>query len=201
MLGKDRLIWIAASTHPGEEEIILNAAKIIHKNNPSALLMLVPRHPDRFDAVAALVKEKGFNIARRSHDEACTSEVAVYLGDTMGELLLLYSVADVALVAGSLSNVGGHNMLEPAALHKPILTGPILYNFAEISQLLLDAKGMMIVNNANDIAEQVLRLFNQPESRKAMSDNAYQVVAANRGAIDRQLAVIKKVFPVIPACF
>lgn len=190
-LGKNHFIWIAASTHPGEEEIILHAAQIIRKKNPSALLILVPRHPDRFDTVAALVQEKGFKIARRSLGDTCPGETAVYLADTMGELLLLYSVAAVAFVGGSLIQVGGHNMLEPAALHKPIITGPILFNFAEISQLLLDANGMVIAKNANEIAECVLRFFADPSDSRITGDHAYQVVARNRGALEKQLRLIE----------
>lgn len=192
-LSQERLIWIAASTHSGEEEIILAAHRLIREKNSSALLVLVPRHPDRFESVTLLVKQKEFAIARRSRDDVCTTNTAVYLGDTMGELLLMYSVADVAFVGGSFAKVGGHNMLEPAVLQKPIITGPILFNFAEISQLLLDAKGMMIVNNAKDLAECVLQFFNDADLRKTVGQNAYQVVAVNRGALQRQVDLIKSV--------
>lgn len=193
VLDRDRLIWIAASTHPGEEEIILKAARHIRDRHPTALLILVPRHPDRFDSVAKLVEEQGFKMARRSRGDVLSVETEVYLGDTMGELLLLYSVVDIAFVAGSLVQVGGHNMLEPAALHKPIITGPVLYNFAEISQLLLDAKGMMIAKGADEIADNVDALFADADLRRAMGEHAYNVVAANRGALLRHLQLVKEI--------
>jgi 3-deoxy-D-manno-octulosonic-acid transferase len=190
-LGSERLIWIAASTHQGEEEIILAAHHLILKKYPSALLILVPRHPDRFISVAELAKQKTFNVVRRSSGEACSSQTQIYLGDTMGELLLLYDVADVAFVAGSFAAAGGHNMLEPAVLHKPIITGPILFNFAEISQMLLQVKGMVIVKNAEELAAQVECFFTDKNYCHSTGENAYQVVAANRGALQKQLELIR----------
>lgn len=192
-LNGERLIWIAASTHPSEEEIILAAHRMLQANCPSALLILVPRHPDRFDSVAALCLQNGFNIARRSGSETCTAQTEIYLGDTMGELLLLYSVADVAFVAGSFAPIGGHNMLEPAALHKPIIIGPVYFNFAEISEMLLKANGMIVVRDAKELAEQIKCLFMNADDRAKMAENAYQVMAANRGALARQVQLIRNV--------
>jgi 3-deoxy-D-manno-octulosonic-acid transferase len=190
-LGKDRLIWIAASTHPGEEEIILIAHRLILPKYPSALLILVPRHPDRFVAVAELIEQKAFKMVKRSSQGACLSDTQVYLGDTMGELLMMYAVAQVAFVAGSFAQVGGHNMLEPAVLQKPIITGPVLFNFMEISQLLLRANGMIIARDAEELAAQVVRFFADAHYRHSTGENAYQVVAANRGALQKQVALIK----------
>jgi len=192
-LGKERLIWIAASTHPGEEEIILAAHHLILKKYPAALLILVPRHPDRFAAVAELAEQQMFKVIRRSSGETCSAQTEIYLGDTMGELLLLYSVAQVAFVAGSFAQVGGHNMLEPAVLQKPIITGPVLFNFAEISQMLLTAKGMVIVQNAEELAAQIGHFFADHNYRKLIGENAYQVVAANRGALQKQMGLIRAV--------
>lgn len=192
-LGSDRPIWIAASTHNGEEEIILQAAHKIREKNPAALLILVPRHPDRFDGVAKLIAEQGFNLARRSKGDVCNNETHVYLADTMGEMLLMYSVADVTYVGGSMVKVGGHNMLEPAALHKAILSGPILYNFTEISQLLLTAKGMLIVNNHQELANAVLELLSDADYRTTLAENAYSVVAANKGSLEKQLGMIRSI--------
>lgn len=191
MLGKERFIWIAASTHEGEEEIILAAHKKIRELNPSALLILVPRHPDRFDAIAKLV-EQSFNSSRRSMQQTCTQETAVYLGDTMGELLLLYGAADVAFVAGSLIPRGGHNMLEPGALGKPIITGTHLFNFAEISELFVSANALIKVLDANSLATQLVLLMQQPEERKQMGARALKVVAANRGALAKQVEMVSK---------
>lgn len=188
----DRDIWIAASTHAGEEEIILQAAEMIYQKNPKALLMLVPRHPDRFDTVHSLIKSKGCQVVKRSDKQNCVVETQVYLGDTMGELLLLYSAAEIAFVGGSLVQVGGHNLLEPAFLKKTILTGPILYNFTEISELMLKANGLVIVKNAEEIAEKVLYYFSNHEARQQTSERAYQVFNDNRGALNRQCDVIRK---------
>lgn len=192
-LGQERLIWIAASTHLSEEKIILDAHKLILKNNPTALLILVPRHPERFVEVISLVKQEGLSTECRSAKKPIDETIQVYVSDTMGELMLMYAVADVALVAGSFVQVGGHNMLEAAVLHKPILTGPVLFNFAEVSQLLLDAGGMCIVHNAEEIAQKILAWFADENLRLRVGENAYNVVAANRGALERQLALIRHI--------
>ncbi len=192
-IGKDRQVWIAASTHPTEEEIALVAHKKIREKHPNALLILVPRHPDRFDSVAQLIKQNGFNIARRSLSEPCVSEIDVYLGDTMGELLLLYSVCDVAFVAGSFAKIGGHNMLEPAAMGIPILTGPQLFNFAEISNMLLSARGMLKVQNVDELAEEVTKFLVDKNYCDFIGKNALSVVDANRGALKKQMDLIHSV--------
>lgn len=189
-LGFSRLIWIAASTHPTEEEIILAAHKKIKTINKNALLILVPRHPNRFDSVSTLIKQQGFDLVRRSQNEKCVEATSVYLADTMGELLLLYSVSDVCFVAGSFAPIGGHNVLEPAVLGKPIITGPELFNFAEISEKLLNAQGMVKVRNEEELADQVLQFFNQEIERKLTGENALRVVEANRGALKKQLDLI-----------
>lgn len=189
VLGRDRFIWIAASTHEGEEEIILEAHKQLRAKYPSALLILVPRHPNRFNAIAAL-SAASFITARRSLNEACTQETQVYLGDTMGELLLLYGASDVAFVAGSLIQRGGHNMLEPAALGKPIIMGKSVYNFAEISELLINAKAMKQVIDADSLTRQLLQWIEQPNEREKAGAYALQVVADNRGALAKQMNVL-----------
>lgn len=192
-LGEQRFVWVAASTHDGEEKIIIDAHKKLRENIPSALLILVPRHPDRFDLVAKLVEQSGFNLARRSQSQACTMDTTVYLGDTMGELLLMYAASDVALVAGSLIPRGGHNMLEPGALSKPILTGPHLFNFAEISQLFIKAQALIIANDAEQLASELIKLAHDADLRQTIGEKALAVVNANRGALAKQLAIIEAV--------
>lgn len=192
-LGIDRHIWIAASTHPTEEEIVLAAHKKIQEKDPRALLILVPRHPDRFDLVAQLIEQQQFKMARRSRGDACTAQTDVYLSDTMGELLLMYSVSDVAFVAGSFAQIGGHNMLEAAALGKPVVTGPQLYNFAEISEMLLSAQGMIKVHGADELAQNILQFFADENYRKKIGANALQVVEANKGALQKQTDLIQSV--------
>lgn len=188
-LGKDRFIWIAASTHEGEEEIVLSVHQKLLEVNKKALLILVPRHPDRFDAVAKLCEQR-FKTKRRSQAGMDNNAFDVFLGDTMGELLLMYSVADVAFVAGSLVPRGGHNMLEPAALCKPILTGPYIFNFAEIGALFFSANAMTKVTNIETLTEQLILLMQRPSERELMGKRALQVMNDNRGALAKQLAVI-----------
>lgn len=190
-LGNDRPIWIAASTHSTEDEIMLAAHRRIREKFPRALLILVPRHPDRFDQVEVLIKQQGFQMVRRSRGDVCTPDTEVYLGDTMGEMLLLYATSDIAFVAGSFVQVGGHNILEPAALSKPVLSGPILFNFTEISQKLLSANGLIIVNNPDELADKVQQLFSDENYRKKIGDNARRVVDENRGALQKQIQCIQ----------
>lgn len=189
--GADRPTWIAASTHDGEDEQILKAFKIIRKNIPHALLVLVPRHPERFDKVASLCTKQGFSVIRRSKRQAATPKTDVFLGDTMGELRLFLAAVDVAFIGGSLVPTGGHNMLEAAALSLPILTGPHIHNFLEVSQLLKDAQALTVVNDATALAEQVTLLFSQPELRQAQGEKARSVVDANGGSLKKHMQIIE----------
>lgn len=191
-LGKDRFIWIAASTHEGEEEMILNVHKEIRAHHPHALLILVPRHPDRFESVAALCKQK-FPTICRSQNQACTADTAVFLGDTMGEMLLYYSVADVAFVGGSLVPRGGHNILEPAAFSKPIITGTHIFNFAEIVSMFLAADAMKKITDTHELVGVLDSMIKNPKERLQMGQRALNLMNANRGALARQLAVLEKV--------
>jgi len=189
-LGKSRPVWIAASTHEGEEDIILDAHRQVLAKFPESLLILVPRHPERFTQIAQLAQQKKFMVARRSENTTCTPATSIYLGDTMGELMLLYAVSDVAFVAGSFAKVGGHNLLEPAVLGKPVISGPQLFNFAAISEMLASSQALTIVTDANQLAQAVTRFFAETRLQQQMGDRARKVVEANRGALARQLAVI-----------
>jgi 3-deoxy-D-manno-octulosonic-acid transferase len=191
-LGTQRLIWIAASTHDTEEEIILNAHRKICETIPAALLILVPRHPARFDEIYKLAEQKNFRTARRSQSEPCDENIQVYLGDTMGELLLLYSVSDIAFVAGSFAQVGGHNMLEAAVLGRPVITGPQLYNFAEISQRLIASGGMKTVLDTDELAAEIISLFQHETRRTDMGKKALEFVNANRGALAKHMQLAAK---------
>jgi 3-deoxy-D-manno-octulosonic-acid transferase len=191
-LGNERFIWIAASTHEGEEEIILNAHRKLLAINPQALLILVPRHPDRFNLIADM-SAKQFTAQRRSLGEAIKADTTVYIGDTMGEMLLMYAVSDVAFVAGSLIPRGGHNILEPAVLAKPILTGIHVFNFAEICQMFLQSEAMLQVMDGGDLAAQIIHLQQHPELRESYGQRAQAVMDANRGALAKQIQIIEKV--------
>jgi 3-deoxy-D-manno-octulosonic-acid transferase len=190
-LGATRPVWIAASTHEGEEEHVLDALALLRETQPDALLLLVPRHPERFPKVAALVQRRGFQLVRRTEGHACTAATDVFLGDTLGELPLFYAAADVAFVAGSLVPVGGHNMLEPAALGVPVLTGPQLFNFTDISAALLAAGAARQVDDSTQLAQAVGELLMDAGQRQAMGAAGRQLVADNRGALARLLERIE----------
>jgi len=182
-------IWVAASTHDGEEEIILKAHEKILAVNPHALLILVPRHVDRFDVIAEMV-QKNFKLARHSGQEMNTCNV--YLGDTIGDLLLFYSLADVAFVGGSLIPRGGHNILEPAVLAKPILTGPHMMNFAEIHNMFLQHQAVTEVKDAQSLAEAVIFYMQHPDASAAQGQKALGVIEQNRGALGKQIAELER---------
>jgi 3-deoxy-D-manno-octulosonic-acid transferase len=186
-----RPIILASSTHRGEDEIILRAFAMVRAASDSQpLLVLVPRHPERFDAVAELCAEAGLIVARRSANQP-TGDADILLGDTMGELMAFYGACDLTFVGGSLVPTGGHNMIEPAAWGVPILTGPHLFNFAEASQLLLAADAMQVCDSAETLAEQMMQLLQNPQRRDAMGKSARQIAEANRGALEKLMAVIK----------
>lgn len=182
-----RPVWIAASTHAGEDESVLAAHRALLLSHPDALLILVPRHPERFDSVHGLCEQQGFTTIRRSGAQAVTPDVSVLLGDTMGELLFLYALADVAFVGGSLVPNGGHNLLEPAALAKPVLSGSHLFNFLEIAALLRSAGALTEVSDSAALAGAVQRLFDQPGLAQTMAEAGLGVMKANQGALQRLL--------------
>ncbi|AHG43008.1 3-deoxy-D-manno-octulosonic acid transferase [Pseudomonas syringae CC1557] len=182
-----RPVWIAASTHAGEDESVLSAHRTLLTSHPDALLILVPRHPERFGSVHALCQQQGFATVRRSSEQPVTPDASVLLGDTMGELLFLYALADIAFVGGSLVPNGGHNLLEPAALAKPILSGPHLFNFLEIAEKLRNAGALEDVSDATTLAAVVQRLIDQPELARGMAEAGLAVMKANQGALQRLL--------------
>lgn len=182
--GTGRHVWVAASTHPGEDELLLDVHRKILAKYPDALLVLTPRHPERFDDVAALVDRQGFSYCRRSENPVCRQQSQVYLGDTMGELTVFLAAADVAFVAGSLMPVGGHNVLEPASLGLPVIVGPHMKNFLAITQLMLDAGALVQVADSNELARVLLELFDSAEKRTTMGQAGLDVVDRNQGALD-----------------
>jgi 3-deoxy-D-manno-octulosonic-acid transferase len=185
-----RPVWIAASTHAGEDESVLAAHQQVLASHPDALLILVPRHPERFGSVHDLCQQQGFATVRRSTGQDVNPATSVLLGDTMGELLFLYALADVAFVGGSLVPNGGHNLLEPAALAKPVLSGPHLFNFLEIAGMLRSAGALEEVNDATALAAAVQRLFDQRQLAESMASAGLNVMKANQGALQRLLDLI-----------
>ncbi|MBL4831822.1 MAG: lipid IV(A) 3-deoxy-D-manno-octulosonic acid transferase [Aliivibrio sp.] len=190
-LGSDRPIWVAASTHKGEDEQVLAAHSEVLKQHPNALLILVPRHPERFDDVFKLSKSYGFNSVKHTSSEQITTDAQVYLGDTMGKMLVLMGAADICFMGGSLlgNKVGGHNILEPAALGVPIITGPSYYNFKAITELLITHNAALSCD-ANDLSSHISHLIEQPAVREIMKTNALDIVNLNKGSLQKTIAKI-----------
>lgn len=188
----ERVILLAASTHEGEDEIILKAYKQVldDKSDEHPLLVLVPRHPERFDRVTKLSEQKGFTTQRRSEVDSPEKSTQVYIGDSMGELLLFFGCADIAFIGGSLVNNGGHNMLEAAAWGLPIITGQSDFNFADISEKLQRNSAMQKITNAEGLAESVLELLTSESLRQKIGSNGLQVMSENRGALGRLMVTI-----------
>ncbi|WP_064117166.1 lipid IV(A) 3-deoxy-D-manno-octulosonic acid transferase [Pseudomonas fluorescens] len=183
----ERPVWIAASTHEGEDEVVLDAHRRLLANHPDALLILVPRHPERFNSVFELCQREGLATVRRSTGADVDAQTSVLLGDTMGELLFLYALADSAFVGGSLVANGGHNLLEPAALAKPVISGPHLFNFLDIAAQLREAGALAEVDDAEGLAVEVQRLFELPRDAQRMAEAGLAVMRRNQGALQRLL--------------
>lgn len=192
-LGKHRKVWIAASTHDGEESAILKIYQALKKQHKDLLLLLVPRHPDRFEKVGQLCQDNGLNVIKRSEKQSLNDDIDVFLGDTMGEMMLFYAASDIAFVGGSLVPIGGHNLLEPAALGLPVLSGNHLFNFVEISEKLANDKGLIIVNNVKTLEDEVALLLNNPAKRQEIGQYAKSVVEANKGALTKLMTLLQKV--------
>ncbi|EHU4934586.1 lipid IV(A) 3-deoxy-D-manno-octulosonic acid transferase [Vibrio vulnificus] len=188
LLGQQRPVWIAASTHRGEDEQVLDAHRQVLETHPNALLILVPRHPERFDSVFELCQTQGFETVRRTQANTIADSTQVYLGDTMGEMLLLLGAADVCFMGGSLvgDKVGGHNVLEPAALGVPVIIGPSYYNFKEITEELL-AENCISVNTADTLPTSLGELFDDPDHREKLITNASKVVKRNQGSLQHTM--------------
>lgn len=186
-----RPVWIAASTHEGEEEVLLAAHRSIMARRPDALLILVPRHPERFAAVAAMLQRAGMATVTRSGGATCTAATQVFLGDSMGELTMLYAAADVAFVGGSLVRIGGHNLLEPAALGLPALAGPFNYNAPDIADLLIEQGAVVVVRDVGGIAAEVDRLLGDPAERARRGALGLAALESNRGAVSRLFALVE----------
>ncbi|QFI39400.1 3-deoxy-D-manno-octulosonic acid transferase [Moritella marina ATCC 15381] len=188
-LGQQRPVVIASSTHKGEDEIVLAAFENVKKQHPNAVLILVPRHPERFDNVTDLCSAKFPETQRRSQATTTDdlSNVDVYVGDSMGEMPVLLAASDICFMGGSLigDKVGGHNLLEPAALSKACITGPSYFNFADVTAQLLNCEGVAVVNDAQELANKINTLISQPEMAVTMGKQAKQVVEKNKGALDK----------------
>jgi 3-deoxy-D-manno-octulosonic-acid transferase len=183
----NRPVWIAASTHEGEESLLLAAHQKLLIVFPDLLLILVPRHPERFSLVNKLAQQQGFNTVLRSLGQPPRPDHQVLIGDTMGELMLLYGIADLAFIGGSLVNNGGHNPLEAAVHNIPILMGPHTFNFHQISYKLLHAGGLFTVNDKMSVVHAVTALLNDETYRVSFGEQALRVLQQNQGALQKLL--------------
>jgi 3-deoxy-D-manno-octulosonic-acid transferase len=190
-----RQVWIAASTHDGEEETILQAHCELLKQYPSLLLILVPRHPERFPIACALTEKIGLSFIKRSSGNIPSAKTQVVIGDTMGELMLLYGIADAAFVGGSLIERGGHNPLEAAAHAIPVLMGPHTYNFKDICAKLSKNEGLITVSGRQTLVTELGNLMADEDYRLYYGRHAVDVLRQNQGALQRLLQLLEPYLP------
>jgi 3-deoxy-D-manno-octulosonic-acid transferase len=190
---KGRPVWIAASTHAGEEALVIETVKAVLAEHPETLAIVVPRHPERFAPFHQLLSQAGLSLARRSQNENVETSTQVYFGDTMGELMLLYGASPIAFVGGSFVAAGGHNMLEAAIMGCAIVMGPHLENLTEQAARLVDAQGMKVVHSPAELAHQISEWLNNPSSRQACAEHALSFMQANRGAAQRTFQLLEGV--------
>lgn len=188
--GSKKMVWIAASTHQGEDEIALRAWENLTAQGIESLLVLVPRHPERFDSVYQLACKYNANVSKRS-DHQLSASTELWIGDTLGELPAYYEMSDVAFVGGSFSGTGGHNPLEPALLGKPILMGPSRFNFQVITDQLRQAGALTEVEDEAALTRLLAALFTDPSHAASSGAAGQQYVRESRGALDRLMAEIR----------
>ncbi|MCG6221587.1 lipid IV(A) 3-deoxy-D-manno-octulosonic acid transferase [Vibrio diabolicus] len=191
-LGEHRPVWIAASTHKGEDEQVLEAHKQVLESHSDALLILVPRHPERFDSVFELCQKHSFETIRRTSQSDVAESTQVYLGDTMGEMLILIGAADVCFMGGSLvgDKVGGHNVLEPAALGVPVITGPSYFNFNELVTAMIEKSIIEIAHDSVELTDCIFGQLEQSDAKREMLEQQYRFIKDNSGAINNSLSNI-----------
>lgn len=196
-LKTDRKTWLVASTHLGDDDIVLAAFKLIKKQFPALLLILVPRHPERFNSIAKQCTDSGYTLVRRSENTPITSHDDIWLLDSLGELISAYSLASIVTVAGTFSTIGGHNPLEAALFKKPIIVGADMGNFIDVLTQLSQANAVIQLNPldqktpsliSEQLAEKIIALLGDEQQQKTLGENAYQVMLANQGASDRSIA-------------
>ncbi|ALC16449.1 3-deoxy-D-manno-octulosonic-acid transferase [Desulfuromonas soudanensis] len=194
-LPADLPVWVAGSTHPGEEEIVLQVYRDLVSAGVNFVLVLVPRHPERCRALAEDLANRGVPCTLRSAIDGGGEPLRageVLLVDTIGELMKFYAVSDLVFVGGSLVSVGGHNILEASLLKKPVIFGPYMHNFKEISRLVLAAQGGIQVADAPALAEAVRRLIEDPVLRQSLGEGGNGLLLENAGATDRTLATLRR---------
>lgn len=189
----ERPVWVAASTRDGEEEYVLNAFAQLRERIPRLLLVLVPRHPERFDTVAKLCLQRRFRMERRSEGKyGVDSDTAILLGDTMGEMLLFHAAAEVSYIGGSLVPLGGQNLLEAAAVGTPVVFGPHMFNFSDISRMALEHGAGRQVRDVAELTSAVADYLENPTMRSAAGEAGRRMVAENRGALAKTLVLVRQ---------
>ena len=188
-----RKIWVAASTHLGEDELILNIFKKLKAHYHDLILVLVPRHPERFDQVFGLCRDSGRLTQRRSDKTLFTDDCEIILGDSMGEMEYWYSSADVAFLGGSLVNTGGHNPLEASLFGIPVVSGPAIFNFNDVYEILCEAEVAWVENNIEDVTTRVKALLERSEAEIADAQfNIKETIESNKGATARLVDLSSK---------
>lgn len=188
-------VWIAASTHEGEEQAVVDLHRRLREQHPRLLLLWAPRHPERFARVEALTREQGWQVATRRAQQWPQAGDAVFVIDTLGELMSFYACAQVAFVGGSLQAIGGHNLLEPAAMGTPAVTGPHLHNFAEISRRMLEAGALRVGEDVHAVGDHLQQLLADAGLRSGMADAGCTLVSNGRGALKRTIALVEPHLP------
>jgi 3-deoxy-D-manno-octulosonic-acid transferase len=195
LLGVDRPVWVAGSTHAGEEDVLLAAHRLVRARFSQALLVLVPRHPPRFGEVAGWLESRGVKFVTRDSGAAATGDTVVFLVNTLGELLAFYAAGDVAFVGGTLVPIGGHNLLEPASLGLPVLAGVNNFNSADVARLLVESGAVRIVHDAAELSSAICELLAEPAARARMGASGRKAIEENRGAVDRLMEFLAPLLP------
>ena len=186
----ERPVWVAASTHDGEEQIVLDAHRSLLETHPDLILLLVPRHPERFAQVSELIKKNSMAQVKRTDGKALSPSEQVFLGDTMGEMMMFYAASDIAFVAGSLVPIGGHNLLEPSVLGVPIVFGPHYFNAPDIAEMFIAQSACRIVKDSDELARTIGELLDDRALAKQLGDKARTIVMTNRGSLTQLLDVV-----------
>jgi len=187
-----RMVWVAGSTHEGEEDMLLDAHQGLRARHPDGLLVLAPRHPGRFESVRALLAARAIRFVSRSTGEPVSEQIEVLLLDTLGELMTFYAAGDIAFVGGSLVPIGGHNLLEPAALGRPIVVGPCNFNGPDVARMLLDSGAAVEVASGMQLQATVVELAGDESRRTDMGQRGQRIVAENRGAVARVMQLVAR---------
>ena len=187
----DRACWCGASTHDNEEEQMAFVHEQVKKQFPNLLTICVPRHPHRAEEIEKMLQKRGLTVARRSRQESITPQIDVYLADTIGEMGLLYRLAPVVFVGGSLIPFGGQNMLEPMSLSRAVMIGPHAFNFKEIVQSGQETQSLLVVQDKQALADEVQQLLSQPQMRSEMAERAHQMATSEMAVLDRVYECLK----------